>query len=158
MGAQHSAARRVPMHLTMTLEELLAKNDTSSTHRMVEHAQATEPKRAARRVPMHLTMTLEELLATNDTSSTHRMVAADPEDMSMDEMLEMQREEIGMIFGTMERSEAACTAQRQEVSAIFDMMHEADFKAQDAFANPSVAERIDFGWRGGGDIVVEEST
>ena len=36
-----NAARRVPMHLTMTLEELLAKNDTTSTHRLVQRgAQA----------------------------------------------------------------------------------------------------------------------
>merc|ERR1712224_754753 len=125
---------------TMTLEELLAKNDKSSTHRMVEHgvqhAQATEPKRTARRRPMHLTMTLEELLATNDKSSTHRMVAADLEDMSMDEMLEMQREGLELIFDLMQRSEvepeAVRTAQRQEVHAIFDMIREADVKAADA--------------------------
>merc|ERR1712224_725816 len=104
------------------------------------------------------TMTLEELLATKDTSSTHRMVAAGLEDMPMDKMLEMQRLMIcGMMQQSEVESEAACTAQRQEAGAIFDMMREADVKAADAFANPSIAERIDFGWRGDADPVAEES-
>merc|ERR1712146_643200 len=171
-GVQHAqaaepklTAHRTPMHLTMTLEELLLTKDTSSTHRMVErgvqHAQAAEPKRTAHRRPMHLTMTLEELLAKNDTSSTHRMVGTDLEDMPTDKMLEMQREGPDMIFGMMQQSEveseAACTAQRQEVNALFDMIREADVKAADALANPSIAERIDFGWRGDDDPVAEES-
>lgn len=73
--AAGSAGRRVPTHLTMTLDELLAAKDTRATHRMVErgvHAPA-EQKRTAR-VPVHLTMTLEELLAAEDKCATHRMV------------------------------------------------------------------------------------
>eukprot|EP01043_Picozoa_sp_COSAG02_P080977 COSAG02_NODE_19525_length_877_cov_31.652956_1_plen_91_part_10 len=39
--AASAAARRVPQHLTMTLEELLATSDKSSTHRMVEQRTGT---------------------------------------------------------------------------------------------------------------------
>merc|ERR1711939_282662 len=70
-------ARRVAKHLTMTLDELTAWNDTRSTHRMVDpsmQSEAPSTEQTARRVPMHLTITLDELTAWNDTRSTHRMV------------------------------------------------------------------------------------
>ena len=130
-----------------------SRTSSSLARRMPQHS-------AVRRMPMHLTMTLEELLATKDTSSTHRLVAANLDDMPMDKMLEMRRDGLEMIFGMMQQSEleseAARTAQRQEVRATFDMIREADVKAADALANPSIAERIDFGWRGDGDTVAED--
>ena len=90
--AAGAAGRRVPAHLTMTLDELLAAKDTRATHRMIEravHAPAEQTRTAnvpvravhalaagaaGRRVPAHLTMTLDEVLAAEDKHATHRLV------------------------------------------------------------------------------------
>ena len=128
------------MHLTMTLDELLATSDKSRTHRMVEQgtqAQATEQTHTpARRVPMHLTMTLEELLATSDKSRTHRMV--DPVQTSMTE--QVHRQGIETIFDMM--PDVDCT----ETDMMFDIIREVDVKVADALGDSSATQQIELQW------------
>merc|ERR1719502_1249425 len=88
-SAKTTPARRVPQHLSMTLEELVATDNVASTHRLVEHPResvnaifdrmnATQvdsiERPSPRRVPQQLSMTLEELVATEQISATHRLV------------------------------------------------------------------------------------
>jgi len=138
-------ARRVPMHLTMTLDELIASNDTRSTHRMVDpsmqQAPPTEQTATARRIPMHLTMTLNELIASKDIRSAHRMVggsiqpewSADsaPLPKGIDELFAMMQQRD-------EQAEARRVAQRHGIDSLFDLMREADAKRADTSAYPEV--------------------
>jgi hypothetical protein len=165
-----NAARRVPMHLTMTLEELLAKNDTTSTHRLVQRAAAQARSAATdaaaqrheidaifemmevadslkhelsdKRVPMHLTMTLEELLAKNDTPASHRLtVGAQARSTATDAATQQQA--VDMLFDTMMVGNPLEVKQQASgVQAIFDRMANVD-----ALACELAAKQSEPSWR-----------
>lgn len=116
MSNAKTTPARVPQHLTMTLEDLLATDNIASTHRLVEHQResvnaifdrmnATQVDSietpSPRRVPQYLTMTLEELLATDNVMSTSRLVERSVSARATDLPPHKQRESVDEVFNLM---------------------------------------------------------
>lgn len=114
MSNAKTTPARVPQHLTMTLEDLLATDDVASTHRLVERQPESvnaifdqmngtqvdsSETPSPRRVPQYLTMTLEELLATDNVLSTSRLVERGVSARATDLPPPKKRESVDEIFG-----------------------------------------------------------